>query len=262
MFDGQAFELPTLVPPITENVSSSWLPTPMAQQSGNTPEEHLRKKPGRRVVTDLAILVENDLIKTGGMLPTPSAADGEGSHERRGGTRSDELLLPGVVKTFLPTPMAQPETGNGHARNLGKEVRMLPTPRAAQGEGRNSNIWHRPDGKPQNLENALARVPAIADEIAAADAANDADAEIEAMEFLPTPTASDFKRADSHADSLRHSPPLTAVSVHFPTPNAADAIGGGQHPDKRRAGSHQINLGDSVLLIGEPMPQLFDVGSD
>ena len=45
------------------------LPTPVAQPSGNTPEEHLRKKPGRKVVTDLAILTENGLLETGGQLP-------------------------------------------------------------------------------------------------------------------------------------------------------------------------------------------------
>lgn len=48
------------------------LPTPVAQPSGNTPEDHLRKKPGREVVTDLAIMAENGLIQTGGkLLPTP-----------------------------------------------------------------------------------------------------------------------------------------------------------------------------------------------
>ncbi len=50
------------------------LPTPCASPSGNTPEEHLRKKPGRERVTDLSILVENDLLATGGkLLPTPTA---------------------------------------------------------------------------------------------------------------------------------------------------------------------------------------------
>ena len=42
------------------------LPTPMAQHSGNTPENHLRKKPGCKRVTDLAILVENGLLASGG----------------------------------------------------------------------------------------------------------------------------------------------------------------------------------------------------
>lgn len=55
-----------------------YLTTPVAQPSGNTPEDHLRKKPGRTVVTDLAILVENGLLRTGGKLehlPTPRASD-------------------------------------------------------------------------------------------------------------------------------------------------------------------------------------------
>ena len=48
-------------------------PTPVAQPSGNSPTEHLRKKPGRDRVTDLAIIVENNLLPTGGLLPTPQA---------------------------------------------------------------------------------------------------------------------------------------------------------------------------------------------
>lgn len=51
------------------------LPTPVAQPSGNTPGEHLRKKPGRERVTDLSIIVENDLLPTGGLLPTPQAVN-------------------------------------------------------------------------------------------------------------------------------------------------------------------------------------------
>lgn len=81
------------------------LPTPVAQPSGNTPEEHLRKKPGRTQVTDLAVLVEND-------LPTPNASDmtGGGQHpsKREGHSRQviDEVLgLPGAEK-LLPTPQA------------------------------------------------------------------------------------------------------------------------------------------------------------
>lgn len=70
------------------NQVRSLLPTPVAQPSGNTPENHLRKKPGRSVVTDLAILVENDLMKTGGrLLPTPTASEGEkgGPGQKHGG---------------------------------------------------------------------------------------------------------------------------------------------------------------------------------
>lgn len=53
-------------------VAEQLLPTPVAQPSGNSPEEHLRKKPGREVVTDLAIIAENGLIETGGRLHASS----------------------------------------------------------------------------------------------------------------------------------------------------------------------------------------------
>jgi hypothetical protein len=49
------------------------------------------------------------------LLPTPSAADGLGGHASRSGDRSDELLLPGLVKTFLPTPKA---TNNENRQSL------------------------------------------------------------------------------------------------------------------------------------------------
>lgn len=76
------------------------LPTPVAQPSGNTPENHLRKKPGRSVVTDLAILVENDLMKTGGrLLPTPTASEGEkgGPGQKHGG---GDATLSGAVSAI------------------------------------------------------------------------------------------------------------------------------------------------------------------
>lgn len=38
------------------------------------------------------------------------------------------IAVPGC--SSLPTPTTEPMTGNGHARNLGKEVTMLPTPSA------------------------------------------------------------------------------------------------------------------------------------
>ncbi len=96
------------------------LPTPVAQPSGNTPEEHLRKKPGRTRVTDLAILTENGLIPTGGaLLPTPQAADGTGGRMDReiGGTRASgakrAISLPTVAAlTLAPTgaPTPPPST--------------------------------------------------------------------------------------------------------------------------------------------------------
>lgn len=78
------------------------LPSPVAQPSGNRPDDHLRKKPGREVVTDLAIIVENGLLETGGkLLPTPRAdeATGIGIH----GTGGQDLR---TSVALLPTPDA------------------------------------------------------------------------------------------------------------------------------------------------------------
>jgi hypothetical protein len=93
--NGQLLPLPTSAPPTAANECSSLLPTPnrvddgepqtpaarkargygpdlkdiphlppspVARQSGSTPEEHLARKPGRTQVTDLAIIVENGLM--------------------------------------------------------------------------------------------------------------------------------------------------------------------------------------------------------
>lgn len=54
------------------------LPTPAAHDSGNTPENHLRKKPGREVVTSLQVIVDHDLLSTGGRIE-PQSADGNTS---------------------------------------------------------------------------------------------------------------------------------------------------------------------------------------
>lgn len=89
------------------------------------------------------------------LLPTPRATDGtKGGPNQRGS--SGDLMLPSAV--LLPTPTTEPTTGNGHARNLGAEA-LLPTPRSQNGEDRNNLIWERPEDQPQNLENALARLP-------------------------------------------------------------------------------------------------------
>jgi hypothetical protein len=39
------------------------------------------------------------------LLPTPTASDSHG-HTNRGGTRSNEVFLPGAVRDLLPTPTA------------------------------------------------------------------------------------------------------------------------------------------------------------
>lgn len=77
------------------------LPTPVAQPSGNSPAEHLRKKPGRERVTDLAIIVENDLLPTGGLLPTPQAVNASRSSAGYG-PNLHEVATSAVLSHFGP----------------------------------------------------------------------------------------------------------------------------------------------------------------
>lgn len=111
------------------------LPRPVAQPSGNSPEDHLRKKPGRGVVTDLAIIAENGLIESGGrLLPTPGAYDGNrgGSQhpdKRREGGHS--VTIQDVTEHLLPTPQVADATG-GHAHRSGARSDELMLPGAAR----------------------------------------------------------------------------------------------------------------------------------
>lgn len=57
---------------LRERVAMELMPTPVANDSGNTPEDHLRKKPGRTKVTSLQVLVNFDLLQTGGRIEKPS----------------------------------------------------------------------------------------------------------------------------------------------------------------------------------------------
>lgn len=97
------------------------LPTPVAQPSGNSPSEHLRKKPGRERVTDLAIIVENNLLPTGGLLPTPQA-------------------------TYAP------RSSPGYGPNLHEAVGLLPTPKAGDGVMGLPRTSGRPPEKSTRLE--------------------------------------------------------------------------------------------------------------
>lgn len=114
MRNGVAYELPMSVPrmdasgSLFSQLGGKLLPSPVAQPSGNSPDDHLRKKPGREVVTDLAIIVENGLLESGGrLLPTPEAklASSGPDYARmdRGGSGGHDLT---TALHLLPTPKA------------------------------------------------------------------------------------------------------------------------------------------------------------
>jgi hypothetical protein len=93
------------------------LPTPVADDSGNTPADHLRKKPGRTKVTSLAVLTEHDLISAGGrtspLLATPRAQAARTS--RTAALRPDSRSAPSleqcveIAQGVLPREFDDPD---------------------------------------------------------------------------------------------------------------------------------------------------------
>lgn len=114
MRNGVVYELPTSAHRMDGSASlfsqpgGKLLPSPVAQPSGNSPEDHLRKKPGREVVTDLAIIVENGLLETGGrLLKTPTAQlaiNGGSQHPDKRKSGGHGPTLADEVEHLLPTP--------------------------------------------------------------------------------------------------------------------------------------------------------------
>ena len=95
--------------------------------------------------------------------------------------------------SLLPTPVTEPATGNGHARNLGKEVQLLPTPRVSDTNGAGQHGTGGPD-----LRTTVA-------------------------ELLPTPTSRDGKGANQRGDET------CLTGALLPTPTATP-YGNNQSP--------------------------------
>jgi hypothetical protein len=108
------------------------LPTPEAKLSDSGPDYARADRDGSGG-DDLTTTIHR-------MLPTPTARLGDGTS--RGASHPDRRKeldpkrggeLDEVAVHLLPTPTTEPSTGNGHAKNLGKEAALLPTPRATDG---------------------------------------------------------------------------------------------------------------------------------
>jgi hypothetical protein len=144
------------------------LPTPrVSMHHGPSESEIEAGDPFGRIETAVEVLHRASL------LPTPRATDGTKGGPNQRGSSGDLMLLPtpavndmGEGKTaewwddWTEASKAKHGNGNGHGKSLAIEAqRLLPTPRAQHSEERNQNIWARPLDQPQNLENALARLP-------------------------------------------------------------------------------------------------------
>jgi hypothetical protein len=131
--NGLAFERPTPARRMDGSVSS-FLPTPRTSDT-NGAGQHGDCGPDLRTVVSL--------------LPTPGVADATGGHERRGGERSNELLLKGVVKTLLPTPDASAANSGEHPDTwLVRRERVKATAKNGNGMGMPLSIAAQLIGEP------------------------------------------------------------------------------------------------------------------
>lgn len=98
------------------------------------------------------------------LLPSPTVALADGGQKSRSGDRKGEALLGGIAEELLPTPTTEPNTGNGHARDLGSEVRdLLPTPLGSDGEKGGPNQRGGKGDLRLSSVNALFPTPVVAD---------------------------------------------------------------------------------------------------
>jgi DNA (cytosine-5)-methyltransferase 1 len=176
MVEGARWDRETTASPI-----AGLLRTPTAQLAINGGSQHPDKRKAGGHGPTLADEIEY-------LLPTPSCTDGMGGHLSRSGDRGDELLLPGVAKAhasglLLPTPTTDPASHNGHARDLGSELRLLPTPAVNDmGEGKTVDAWDAWTAQQREKHgNGNGHGPSLAIEAAR-------------LSLLPTPTT-----MDSHA---------------------------------------------------------------
>lgn len=138
MLRGRLFEHPTLGRRTGGSGSSSLLPTPVARDTNNLPGPNYSHSSLPRTVVDLLPTPHANMTtgpgtagRDGGpniqtavaeLLPTPTVGNVTGGNMRRGGKRSNELLLPGVVAELLPTPTASDYGSNrgGRGGRVGK----------------------------------------------------------------------------------------------------------------------------------------------
>lgn len=211
---GVAFELPTWEHRTDGSACSSLLSTPQASMPDVRSPEGVAKQ---------ALSPYPDLYtQVAQLLPTPSVADGTGGHINRSGDRKDELLLPGIVLTLLPTPRTSDTNGTGTHGTGGLDLRtaveMLPTPMARDWKGEN--------GKNRNTLDPPSRV----------------------LELLPTPRASDGTNGGPNQRGSSGDLMLPSAVQLLPTPRASDGPDESSH---RRSWSTTDRNLHTLVKLGE-----------
>lgn len=168
------------------------------------------------------------------LLPTPAVNDmGEGKtvdhwdawtatmQAKHGNGNGYGKPLSIEAQRLLPTPTTAPTTGNGHARNLGGEAKLLPTPVSDNSRG---------------LPSASTDYASLANVACA---------------LLPTPRATDGTKGGPNQRGSSGDLMLpSAVHTLLPTPSASEN-GGNRDIEHRRAAGSQMELSDVVTIEHE-----------
>ena len=162
--------------------------------------------------------------------------------------------------SLLPTPTTAPTTGNGHARNLGGEIRLMPTLVVNDmGAGKTVERWdewtaevkakhNNGNGHGPSLSIEMLRLlptPRTSDTNGAGEHGTGGLDLRTAVTLLPTPVARDWK-GYGPSDADRHSPNLAAVPLLLPTPRATDGTKGGPN---QRGSSGDLMLPSAVQMF-------------
>lgn len=271
---GVAFELPMLALP-TVGSASSLLRTPRASR-GASGTETMYKLGGQRddvdrtqgqvlLKTPTSQLAINggsqhpDKRKAGGhgptladevehLLPTPQVADATGGHASRSGTRANELLLPGLVKTLLPAPRASDgEKGGPNQRGskgdltMNSAVQLLPTPQAHDAQqGKTAAQVAAMQARGHGVANLNETVENL----------------LPTAKLLPTPTTQDASNNGGPSQFERNTLPLNTEVSLLPTPTAT--YGGGTAEAhlarKNVAGGNREAVTGLNFIVEESLP--------
>lgn len=133
---------------IVEHDLQKLLPTPSVAvaDGGQTSRSGDRSEPLLAGIAEGMQLLPSPVVRDSAEARNSTATRKPGSEHHGGDTLLDAMTHLGLADpgNLLPTPVVEPTAGNGHARDLGGEISMLPTPTASDGE---RGSTHEQDGK-------------------------------------------------------------------------------------------------------------------
>lgn len=234
---GAAYALPTWEHRTAGSASSSsrpagtLLPTPEAKLSDSGPDYARASRSGSGG-DDLTTTVHREL------LPTPTTQDASNTPGPESSQFDRNTPPLNALVTLFPTPVTDPDSANGHARDLRNEaLTLLPTPNASDCKGSGATQGRVKDGRPRPL--------------------SDADLP-EVVALLPTPTAAladggQTSRSGDRKDELLLTGIVQEMTL-FPTPRASDGEKGGPN---QRGSSGDLMLPSAVVQL-LPTPTAMD----